>query len=236
MEKTVNHIGIILDGNRRWAKQLALHPWKGHEKGAEKFRTFLDWCEELNINEITAYTFSMQNFNRAQDEIKFLMKLFVETAKKTLIEENIKLADEKGARFRFIGRRQLLPENLQKLIKEIEEKTEKNNKKTINICLAYGGREEITDALKKIAEKIEKRDIKKEDINEELITENLYIKNDPDLIIRTSGEQRTSNFLPWQSIYSEWFFLKKSWPEIEKEDLIEVLKEYKNNRKRRFGK
>ncbi len=229
------HIGIILDGNRRYAKKLGLNPWKGHEKGAEKFRNFLDWCEELGIKEVTAYCFSIQNFNRAKDEIEFLMKLFKESAFETLKKENFKLLKEKDVKVKFIGRIHLLPAEIQELIKEIEEKTKEHNTHKINIAIAYGGREEITDAFKQIAEKISSGEVKPEGITENMITEHLQLQNDPDLIIRTSGEKRMSNFLPWQSNYSEWFFIDKTWPEIEKEDLIKIFEDFKT-RQRRFGK
>ncbi len=235
MKEGPTHIGVILDGNRRYAKKLGLNAWKGHEKGAEKFKEFLDWCEELGITEVTAYCFSIQNFNRAKDEIDFLMGLFKKATLETLKEEHFKTLKEKDVKITFIGRRELLSKELQALLKEMEEKTKDYKTYRINIAMAYGGREEITDACKKIAEKVAKGEIKAEEIDEKMITEHLQLPHNPDIMLRTSGEKRTSNFLPWQSTYSEWFFIDKTWPEITKEDLKQIIEEYKTKRERRFG-
>ena len=236
MNEGPKHIGIILDGNRRYAKKLMLNPFKGHEKGAEKFKEFLEWCEELGVKQITAYCFSMQNFNRTEDEINFLTNLFKKIAEDMLKEDNLKQLQEKGARVRFIGRIDLFPEKLQTAAQKLEEKTKDNRNYELNLAMAYGGREEITDAVKRIAEKIRNGEISPEEVDEKIIQENLYLQNEPDLIIRTSGEKRTSNFLPWQAVYSEWFFIDKTWPEIEKDDLKAIIEEYKTKRQRRFGK
>ncbi len=236
MNQQPKHIGIILDGNRRYAKRFGWNPWKGHEKGAEKFKDFLNWCEELGVNEVTAYCFSMQNFNRTAEEVNFLMKIFTKSTKKTLKKENIKQLKEKDVRIKFIGRTHLLPEELQKLMKDLEKETKDHTKNKINIAIAYGGKEEITDAVKEIAKEITENKIRPEEITEETITEHLQLKTEPDLIIRTSGEKRTSNFLPWQSAYSEWFFIDKTWPEIQKEDLKQAIEEYITKRQRRYGK
>jgi len=231
MNKNPEHIGIILDGNRRFAKRLMLEPWKGHDFGYEKIRKLLNWCRELNIGEITLYCFSIQNFNRPKKEFDYLMGVFERAFKDLLKDKDV---HKYKVRINFIGRSYLLPKNIQKLIKKAVDLTKGYNGYKVNIAIAYGGREEIVDAVKKVAEKVKNKELNIKDINEEIFAENLYMNTEPDIIIRTGGEKRTSNFLPWQSIYSEWVFLEKAWPEFEKEDLINVIEEYKN-RERRFG-
>ncbi len=232
MGRNPEHIGIILDGNRRFAKRLMLEPWKGHELGFEKLKKLFKWCKELDIKEITLYCFSMQNFNRPKKEFDYLMNLFEKAFNELLTNEDV---HKYKIKISVIGRRYLFPEKVQKAIKKAVDATKNYNNYKVNIALAYGGREEIVDAVKKIAEKVKNKELEIKDINEETFSENLYLNTEPDLIIRTGGNRRTSNFLPWQSIYSEWFFLEKAWPEFEKEDLIKVIEEYKN-RERRFGK
>lgn len=232
MNKDPKHIGIILDGNRRFAKRLMLEPWKGHELGFEKLKKLFKWCKELNIKELTLYCFSMQNFNRPKKEFDYLMDIFEKAFNEILTNEDIL---KYKIKINVIGRYYLLPEKVQIAIKKAVDATKNYNDYKINIALAYGGREEIIDAMKKIAEKVKNKDLKINEINEKTFAENLYLDKEPDLIIRTGGEKRTSNFLPWQSIYSEWFFLEKIWPEFEKQDLINIIEEYKN-RERRFGK
>ncbi len=232
MNENPEHIGIILDGNRRFAKRLMLEPWKGHELGFEKLKKLFGWCKELDIKEITLYCFSMQNFNRPKKEFDYLMNIFEKAFNEILTNDDI---HKDKIKVNVIGRYYLLPEKVQKAIKKAVDATKNYNDYNINIALAYGGREELVDAVKKIAEKVKNKKIDIDNINEKTFAENLYLDTEPDLIIRTGGEQRTSNFLPWQSIYSEWFFLEKTWPEFEKQDLIEVIEEYKQ-RQRRFGK
>jgi tritrans,polycis-undecaprenyl-diphosphate synthase [geranylgeranyl-diphosphate specific] len=226
------HVGIILDGNRRFAKQLMLQPWKGHEWGAKKVRKLFGWCRETGIKELTLYAFSMQNFNRPKQEFDYLMKLFRETFTD---KEYIKEIHDSKIRIRFIGRIALFPTDVYELMLKFMEETKEYNSYFVNFAMAYGGREEIIDAVKKIGRKIESGEISDEEITEELIAKNLYLSGSPDLIIRTGGDHRTSNFLVWQSNYSEWFFLEKKWPEFEKEDLIECVNSYVN-RERRFGR
>jgi tritrans,polycis-undecaprenyl-diphosphate synthase [geranylgeranyl-diphosphate specific] len=222
-DKMPRHVAIILDGNRRFAKFLNLDPWKGHEYGEKKVEKLLEWCYEVDIKELTLYAFSMQNFNRTKPEYDFLVKLFKEAF--TNLLKNKKL-DEYDVRIRFIGRINLFPKDVYDLMNEIMEKTKDRKTYTVNLAMAYGGREEITDGIKALVKDVKSGIVKEEDINEDLFSRYLYMNSAPDLIIRTSGEQRTSNFLPWQGIYSEWIFLKKYWPEFEKEDLIECIKEY----------
>lgn len=229
------HIGVILDGNRRFAKRLMVKPWQGHEWGAKKFREFLEWCFETGIDEVTAYVFSIQNFNRPTEEFNYIMKVFKEEVSDLLKAENLKKLNKEGTRINFIGRNWMLPKELQELQQQVMKATSQNNKKAINFAMAYGGREEIIEAVKKIAENVKngKLDINK--INEEMFTKELSITSEPDLIIRTGGEQRMSNFLPWQSTYSEFIFIEKMWPEITKDDFLQCIQEYEN-RERRFGK
>lgn len=219
------HVGIILDGNRRFAKKLMMKPWKGHGLGAEKVEKLLGWAKEIGIKELTLYSFSIQNMNRPKEEFNYLMDLFRKEFKRLKNDARI---EKEGIRVNIIGRIYLLPEDLQDLFREIMEKTKNNSKFILNFAIAYGGREELIDAVNKAIENGEK-------VDEESFKQYLYTTDEPDLIIRTGGEKRTSNFLLWQSSYSEWFFLEKTWPEFEKEDLIQVIEEFQE-RERRFGK
>ncbi|MBU1136317.1 MAG: di-trans,poly-cis-decaprenylcistransferase, partial [Nanoarchaeota archaeon] len=215
-----NHIGIILDGNRRFAKRLMLEPWKGHEYGAEKVQKLLDWAKELDVKEFTLYCLSSENINsRPKNELKYLFKIF----RKEFREIDKEKIDKYKIKIRFIGNLDLLPEDLAEQCRELERKTAKNTDYIINFAIAYGGRIEIIEAIKKII----KNKISPEEVTEKVIEDNLYMKDCPDLIIRTGGEKRTSNFLPWQASYSEWLFLDKMWPEFEKQDLINAIENFK---------
>jgi tritrans,polycis-undecaprenyl-diphosphate synthase [geranylgeranyl-diphosphate specific] len=229
------HIGIILDGNRRFAKRLMVKPWQGHEWGAKKFREFLEWSFDAGVSEVTAYVFSIQNFNRPTEEFDYIMKVFKEEVADLLKAENLKKLNNEGTRINFIGRTWMLPKELQELQQKIMKATSQNNKKQINFAMAYGGREEIIDAVKKIADEVKTGKLDVDKINEEMFTKELSLTSEPDVIIRTGGEKRTSNFLPWQSTYSEFIFIEKMWPEMTKDDFLECLQEYEN-RERRFGK
>jgi tritrans,polycis-undecaprenyl-diphosphate synthase [geranylgeranyl-diphosphate specific] len=225
------HIGIIMDGNRRFAKRLMMKPWKGHEWGAEKVENLLRWAGDMGVKELTLYTFSLENFNRPKQEFDYLMDLFEKELQKVMNDKEIM---EKGLRINFIGRIYLFPKTLQETMKKLQEKTGKNNNMTVNFAMAYSGRAEVVDAARKIAEEVKKGKMSVEDINEETFSRNLYNSSEPDLIIRTS-ESRLSGFLPYQSVYSEIIFLKdKLWPEFSREDFLECVKEYQQ-RKRRFG-
>jgi tritrans,polycis-undecaprenyl-diphosphate synthase [geranylgeranyl-diphosphate specific] len=232
MSPSVNHVGIILDGNRRFAKRLMLQPWKGHEWGAGKVEKLFDWCRELGISELTLYTFSMQNFNRPKEEFDYLMKLFLDFFRDDKILRKI---HDNRVHVNFIGRINLFPKEINSAMCDLMEATKDYSGHFVNFAMAYGGREEIVDAIKKIGKKIESGEIKDKDITEELVEKNLYTDRSPDLIIRTGGDQRTSNFLIWQSNYSEWFFVEKTWPEFEKDDLMRCVQEF-SNRERRFGR
>lgn len=227
------HIGIILDGNRRFAKKLGQNPWDGHQKGAEKVEMLFQWCKDLDIKELTLYTFSMQNFNRDKDEVDHLMSLFTRFFGKKDIKDKV---TEHRIRVRFIGRTHLFRPEVKAKIDELEEFTRDFSDYTINFAFGYGGREEITDAAKKLAKDVKAGTLDPDDIDESTFASYLYTDHDPDFIIRTGGSMRTSNFLPWQSIYSEWFFLEKTWPEFEKEDLLACIDEFSGKRERRFGR
>ncbi|MDP6642424.1 MAG: polyprenyl diphosphate synthase [Candidatus Nanoarchaeia archaeon] len=227
-----NHIGIVLDGNRRFAKKLVLKPWMGHEWGAKKVEKLLDWSKELGVKELTLYAFSIQNFNRPKEEFNFLMDLFKKEFGRLL---NDKRLDEDKIKVNFIGRIWKFPQELREIMAKIMYKTKDYGGYIVNFAMAYGGREEVLDAVKKIGDKIKEGEIDVENINEKVFSEELYTDHEPELIIRTGGEKRTSNFLIWQSHYSEWIFLEKTWPEFEKEDLVNAIKNF-SERERRFGK
>ena len=200
------HIAIILDGNRRFAKRLMLKPWKGHEYGREKVEKLMDWVKELGIKQLTFYALSVENIKtRPKKELNYLLNLMGDAFKK--LEKDSK-PEKNKIKIRFIGNLSLLPKDLREQCKRLEKQTEKIKDYIINFCIAYGGRQEIIEAIKKII----KKKIKPEKINENIIKQNLYLQEEPDIILRTGGEVRTSNFLPFQSAYSEIIFLtKKLW-------------------------
>jgi tritrans,polycis-undecaprenyl-diphosphate synthase [geranylgeranyl-diphosphate specific] len=219
------HVGIILDGNRRYAKKLGKSLLEGHKKGAEIVEELFNWCLDLDIKELTLYCFSTENFNRSKKEVNFLMQLFEKEFQRLLKDNRI---TENKIKLRFIGDKERLNKKLQQLTKELEEKTKNYNNFIINFAVAYSGKQEILSAIKKLVKE-------KKEINEKNFEDCLWLKESPDFIIRTSGERRTSNFLPWQSAYSEWIFLDKMWPEMTKQDLAKAIQEF-NKRERRFGK
>ncbi|MBS7636959.1 di-trans,poly-cis-decaprenylcistransferase [Candidatus Bathyarchaeota archaeon] len=229
------HIAVILDGNRRWASEKDLDPWYGHKKGAEKVEKLLEWCLKLNVKSITLYAFSTENFRRPRKEVEEIMQIAAEKLQKIITDERI---HKNKVRVKVIGRINLLPENLQKMIADAEKATQNYDKHFLNVAFAYGGRAEIVDAAKKIAEMVQKKEIAPEEIDEELFEQHLYTshlpKQDPDLIIRTSGEERLSGFLLWQSAYSELCFLDVYWPDFRLIDLLRAVRTFQK-RKRRFG-
>lgn len=231
-KSTPNHVGIILDGNRRFARRLMLKPWKGHEWGAKKIEKLFDWAHELDVKELTLYAFSIQNFNRPKEEFDYLMNIFRKELKRILTDKRL---EERDVRVNFIGRLWMLDKDIQESIQKIMDKTKSKKSYTVNFAIAYGGREEVVDATRKIAEQVKSGTLDIDKINDESFTENLWLSSSPDLIIRTGGERRTSNFLNFQAAYSEWIFLDKAWPEFEKEDLVSCVEEF-SQRKRRFGK
>jgi len=224
-DKKVNHLGIILDGNRRFATSRGLPPWKGHEYGAEVVSKLPDWCKELGIRELTLYSLSIENLKRDKKEVDFLFKLFKKYFKKFKEDKRV---HENKIRLRFIGDLSLVPEDIRKLAGEIENDTKDYNNYIVNFCFAYGGRQELLSAINRLKNK-------KGEVTEDDVKNALWLSSEPDLIIRTGNIIRTSNFLPWQSTYSEWLFLEKTWPEFTKQDLADALEEFQN-RKRNFGK
>jgi tritrans,polycis-undecaprenyl-diphosphate synthase [geranylgeranyl-diphosphate specific] len=231
----LEHIAIILDGNRRWASEKELNPWLGHKKGAETVEQLLDWCEKLGVKFVTLYTFSTENFRRSPEEIGEIMKIAEEKFRKLLTDERI---HRNKVHVKVIGRLNLLPENLQCLIGDVEKATENYDKQFLNFAFAYGGRAEIVDAAKTIAEKVKAGELNLDDVDESTVEKYLYTahmpKQDPDLIIRTSGEERLSGFLLWQSAYSELAFLDVYWPDFRLIDLLRAIRTFQT-RKRRYG-
>ena len=229
------HIAIILDGNRRWASEKALDPWFGHEKGAEKVEQLLDWCLKLDVKSITLYAFSTENFHRSENEVEEIMYIAEGKLRKILTDERI---HKNKVRVKVIGRINLLPEDLQQLIMDVEKATQNYDEHFLNFAFAYGGRAEIVDAARIIAEKVREGELSPERVDEQIFEQYLYTshmpKQDPDLIIRTSGEERLSGFLLWQSAYSELCFLDVYWPDFRLIDLLRAVRTFKK-RKRRFG-
>ena len=230
------HIAIILDGNRRWASGQSFGPLLGHHFGAVRVEDLLDWCLDLEVKSITLYAFSTENFQRPPKEVEQIMQIAEEKLRKILTDERI---HKNRVRVKVIGRMGLLPKSLQELIREVEEATKDYDQHFLNVALAYGGRAEIVDAAKKIALEIERGQLKPDAIDEQVFENHLYTahlpKQDPDLIIRTSGEERLSGFLLWQSAFSELCFLDVYWPEFRRIDLLRAIRTYQQ-RKRRFGK
>lgn len=228
----LNHLGIILDGNRRFAKRLMMKPWKGHEWGAKKTREFLDWCKEVGVKEVTLFAFSLENFDRPKEEFDFLMKIFEKEFRATINDPQVY---EDRIKFRFVGKIEMFPEKVHSVMRELMEKTKDHDKFLVNFAMAYGGRTEIIDAAKKLVCDVKEGRVDINDINPGMFKDYLYLDSEPEMIIRTSGEKRSSGFLLWQSDYSEWFFVDKYWPEFEKEDFLKCIDEFKG-RDRRFGK
>jgi tritrans,polycis-undecaprenyl-diphosphate synthase [geranylgeranyl-diphosphate specific] len=235
-DRKPEHVAIILDGNRRWAAHKSLIPWLGHRHGADKTDELMDWCMELGVKFITLYAFSTENFHRPPKEVEEIMKLIEEKLYSILENERI---HENKIRVKAIGRVDLLPKSIQEVIQRVEETTKMYEDRFLNVAVAYGGRAEIVDATKKIAKKVKNGELKPEKINEKLFEKYLYTahmpRQDADLIIRTSGEERLSGFLSWQSAYSELCFVDVNWPDFRRIDLLRAVRTYQR-RKRRFGK
>ena len=225
-----NHVAIIMDGNGRWAKKRLLPRAAGHRKGVETVRTIVQTATNLGIKYLTLYTFSTENWKRPENEVSTLMRLIV----KSLRDETDEL-NSNNVRLTCIGDINNLPDVVQKELQEAEEKTNNNKKMTLNLALSYSGRSEITQAIKAIANDY-KNGLLREEISEELISNYLYTKNipDPDLVIRSGGEYRVSNFLLWQIAYSEIFVTNLLWPDFRCNDFIDAISNFQN-RERRFG-
>ncbi|MEN4006339.1 MAG: polyprenyl diphosphate synthase [Methanobacteriaceae archaeon] len=233
-ENMPKHIAIIMDGNRRYSKLRGnLQTIEGHKRGVDTLEKVLGWSIEFGVKIITAYAFSTENFKRPQEEVKGLMKLFQKKFEE--IASNPKIHKNK-VKVKAVGNLDLLPENVRKAIRLAEESTASYDKRIINIAIGYDGRMEIIDAIKKISNEFKEGKINLEDINEDLVNKNLYTAGleDPNLIIRTSGEERLSGFLLWQSSYSELYFCDSLWPELRKVDFLRALRSYQE-RERRFG-
>ena len=228
MKKTPKHIGIIMDGNRRWAGERGIASFSGHRKGLLKAKEFAGWCKNRGVKILTLYVFSTENWQRSEKEVSFLMRLFG-----AFLDKEVKTIQKERVRLLVIGNKEKLPVYLRKKIEKAESLTRDNKDRMLIIALSYGGRAEITEAVKKIIQR--KITADKIDINQ--IERHLYTAGipDPDLIIRTGGQQRLSNFLIWQSAYTELYFCQKYWPDFTESDLDEALNNF-NQRKRNFGK
>jgi tritrans,polycis-undecaprenyl-diphosphate synthase [geranylgeranyl-diphosphate specific] len=228
------HIGIILDGNRRYAEEHGMESLEGHLLGASKLEEVLDWCRELGVKHVTVYAFSTENFRRSPKEVKTLMDLFVEKFKQVARDERV---HKYRIGVRAIGDLSVLPKSVRKAIEEAQLTTEGYDDYTLNIAIGYGGRAELAQAVRKICERIEKGELNPGEVDEHVIEKHLYTNGlpDPDLIIRTSGEERLSGFLLWQSAYSELYFCEADWPAFSKIDFLRAIRTYQG-RERRFGK
>ncbi|MCI8411350.1 MAG: isoprenyl transferase [Clostridia bacterium] len=225
------HIAIIMDGNRRWAKAQGKPASFGHKEGAKTLEKIVRYANQIGLKYITVYAFSTENWKRAEEEVKALMLLL-----QNYLDEYSKRADTENIRVKILGDITALSEGMQKSINKCIERTKNNTGVTFNIALNYGGRDEILKGIKQIAKRVEQKELKIEDITEKTVSDSLYTKGqpDPDLLIRTSGELRLSNFLPWQLVYSEFLFIDKNWPDFNENDLDEAIIEYQK-RTRKFG-
>lgn len=225
------HIAIIMDGNRRWARKRNLPIKMGHKEGAETLKKVVRYANKRGIEYITVYAFSTENWKREKEEVENLMSLL-----EYYLDQFSKEADTENIVIKVIGRRKELSEKLLKKIDQVVEGTKNNTGVVFTIALNYGGRDEITTAIKEIAKNVKDDKLSMDEIDEKLISNYLYTKNmpDPDLMIRTSGEIRTSNFLPWQLVYSEFLFLDKLWPDFSEEDLENAIQIF-SKRNRKFG-
>jgi len=231
-KKLPRHLAVIMDGNGRWAKQKGLYRTIGHENGTKAVREIVEACAEINIPYLTLYAFSTENWNRPKMEVRLLMNLLVTSLKKeisTLQDNDIKL--------NAIGNLDSLPKKAYKELMEVISKTKNNSRMTLTLALSYGSREELTKTIQEISHKVKNNLISPENIDETVINNHLYTQNlpDVDLLIRTSGEQRISNFLLWQIAYAELYFTETLWPDYTKKHLFEAILNYQN-RERRFGK
>ena len=228
------HIAVIMDGNRRYAESAGLLPHEGHLKGKNTLENLSDWCRSVGIKILTVYAFSLENFNRSKDELEKLMDLFEESFRNAGDDPRV---HENQVRVKALGHRELLPERVKNAIDYAESKTKNYTNFNYNLAVAYGGRQEIIRSMKILGRMIEKGELKADEINANLISSNLYTSDlpDPDLILRTSGEERISNFLLWQLAYSELYFADVFWPEMRKIDFLRAIRSFQQ-RNRRIGK
>ncbi len=232
----INSLGIVLDGNRRFAQYLMKKPWEGHRLGLDKAREAIGWACKYGIKYTTAYVLSYENLKtRPKLELEYIFKYFKQEAETILDDEN-HVINKMKVKVKFIGRVHELPQELQSILNKVEDKTKDNKDFVLNVAIAYGGQQEIADAVKDIAKKVLDGILSPAQLDETVIKEHLYTNGQPypDLIIRTGGDHRLSNFLPYQSVYSELIFIDKKWPEMEEKDFLDALNEYEN-RQRRFG-
>lgn len=230
------HVAIILDGNRRWANTKLAARRYGHLAGADTVENLLEWCHDIGIKTITLYVFSTENFERTNEELEEIFAVIGERLEKLLEDERI---PRFGIRVKAIGKRELLSPEIRELLRRIEEKTKDYSGHYLNIAIAYGGRAEIVDSVRKIATYVEQGKLKPEEITQKTIEQSLYTSHlenpEPDLVIRTSGEERLSGFLLWQSAYSELVFQDEYWPDFRKIDLMRAIRTYQR-RSRRYGR
>ena len=231
-----NHIALILDGNRRWAKKNLSIPKSGHWRGADAVENLLDWCEEFDIKIITLYALSAENLNRNDEELTYLYELIKNRLEKLYDDPRI---HRNKMRVKAMGRIELLPQEIKNVLKKLDDATKDYKNHFLNIAIAYGGQDELVDAVKKIGSKIKQGNLDINEIDKREIESNLYTshlpQSSPDMILRTSGEKRLSGFLMWQSAYSELVFMDIFWPEFRKIDLMRAIRTFQN-RKRRLGK
>ena len=225
------HIAIIMDGNRRWAKAQGKPASFGHKAGAKTLEKIVRYANKIGLEYITVYAFSTENWKRAEEEVKALMILL-----QNYLDDYAKRADTENIKIKILGDISALSEGMQKSIEKCIERTKNNTGVTFNIALNYGGRDEILKAIKRISTEVKEGKIEIAEITEQMVSDNLYTTGqpDPDLLIRTSGELRLSNFLPWQLVYSEFLFVDKNWPDFNEEDLDKAILEYQK-RTRKFG-
>ena len=226
------HVAVIMDGNRRFARQLGLEKESGHTKGKEKLEDMLDWCTEVGIKILTVYAFSTENFKRDSKEVQHLMDLFNKEFRRAADDDRI---HDNEIRINAIGNIQQLPREVKESIRYAEDKTKDYDNYFFNVAVGYGGREEIVQGIRKIAEDVKEGKLNVEDIDEKVFADRLYTSNfpDPDLILRTSGEERISNFLLWQSAYSELYFTDVYWPGFRKIDFLRAIRSYQNRHRRK---
>lgn len=229
---TCRHVAIIMDGNGRWAKRRGMPRTFGHKKGAENVVNITRAMKDSGVEYLTLYAFSTENWQRSEDEVKALMDLLRE-----YLDKEFREIMENNVRIIFIGEREMLSDDIRQKIDYLEKASSENKDLTLCIALSYGSRQEIVHAVKEICKDIKNSKIDIEDISAEIISQNLYTANipDPDILIRTSGEQRISNYLLWQLAYTELFFTNTLWPDFNKDELLEIIEQF-NNRERRYGK
>ncbi|GHU86309.1 isoprenyl transferase [Clostridia bacterium] len=232
MSINVRHIAIVMDGNRRWAQNRGMSIEQGHKEGMKTFQKVIDWCSEAGLGYLTTYVFSTENWSRSKAEVDFLISMIVENFSKYR-EEALK----KDVRVRVLGTKERLSDELKSAVRAIQEDTKKCTGLNLNLAFNYGGRLEIVEAAKAISVKVLLREISIDEIDEDLLASHMYTKGipDPELIIRTGGEQRVSNFLTWQSIYSEFVFLDVLWPDFKPEEHLKFALSEFEGRNRRYG-